>query len=219
MSTVQEILTSVQREFGDESGVQLTQTDVIRWINQGMRQIVMQNENLLLTEGLQSTIANQQSYTLPADLLILKGVHYKQQSQTQFFKLKGYELATFNELLDGWDGSTDGYGYPTVYTVIGNTFRLWPVPTVAVANSLKVYYNRTPIPVVTTLDTPELPVLYHEPIIKYCMLQAYKMDEDWDAAGNQVQDLDRDINTLRGRQDWQTQGTYPTITTLVEDAW
>lgn len=216
---VSEIITSVQREFGDEAGVQVVDADIIRWINQGMRQIVMQNENLLLTEATQNTVQDQQSYTLPSDLLILKGVHYRPQDYTNYFKLKGYELSTFNEIADGWDGSQDGGTDPQVYTVISDTIKLWPIPKVALTDSLKIYYNRTPVQVTTSGDTPELPVLYHEPLFKYCMLQAYKMDEDWEAAGNQVQDYDRDINTLRGREGWKVQGTYQTITVLPEDAW
>lgn len=216
---VQEILTSVQREFGDEAGVQLTEADVIRWINQGMRQIVMQNENLLLVEAVQSTLAGIQSYPEPVDLLILKGVHYRAANTTQYLKLKGYELSTFNEIVDGWDGSTEGGGVPVAYTVVNTSIKLWPVPSSTIASALKVYYNRSPVDVTATSDTPELPLLYHDALVKHCMLQAYKMDEDWDAAGNQVADLDRDINTLRGRESWKIQGTYSTITVLPDDAW
>jgi hypothetical protein len=216
---VQEILDSVKRSFGDESGVQVTDTDIIRWINQGMRMFVMQNENLLVTEGFANAVANQQTYGLPADLLVLRGLRYRENGGTQYFKLQGYDLAKFNEQIDGWDGSTEGPGVPLLYTVIGSNFSVWPLPTEASASGFKITYHRTPVEVATTVDEPELPILYHELLINYCLQQAYELDEDWEAAGNKVSQVDRDANLLRGREDWKIQETYPVINVLYEDDW
>jgi hypothetical protein len=219
---VQEILTSVKRSFGDESGVQVQDSDIIRWINQGMREIVMQNEGLLLVSSLADALASTQIYTLPSNLLILRSIKYKNASTGQYFKMKGYDLSTFNTVVDGWEVTPDNLGDPTVYTIVdttNNTFAVYPAPTDNLTDAFKIYYNRAPVEVTTSTDTPELPIIYHEVLIKHCMLQAYELDEDWEAAGNKATQLDRDINLLRGREDWKSQETYPTINILWEDEW
>lgn len=215
---VQEILDSVTRQFGDESGVQITTDDIFRWINQGQRQFVLQNESLLLTTTTTNAVANQQSYTLPTNLLTLRGIQYKQPNTTQYYRIRGYDLSKFNETVDGWD-NTLAVGIPQIYTVIGNSITLFPIPQESLTAALKIYYNRTPVDVTGTFDVPELPTLYHEPLIKYCLMQAYEMDEDWEAAGNKVTDLDRDINILRGRESWRATEYHDSITVLEEDMW
>lgn len=214
---VQEILDSVKRTFGDESGVQIQDSDIIRWVNQGVRQIVMQNEALLEKVATANASNGVQQYSLPVDLLILKGIQFKEVNSSQYFRLKGYSLSEFNEFVDGWDGATQSPGVPVMYTVFDSKIIVYPVPTVDVASGFKIYYNREPVPVTDASDTPDLPVLYHEVIIKHCILQAYELDEDWDAAGNKVSELDRDINLLRGREEWKNQETFPVITVLYED--
>ena len=215
---VLQIQDYIKRQFGDESGVQVTDDDIIRWINAAQRQIVLQNESLLEVTSVTDTVIGEQTYTLPVDLLKLRGIQYRSSDTQPYYRLKGYSLAEFNEKIDGWDGTTDSSD-PICYTIYANEIQLFPVPSTAVTAALKVYYNRQPVTVVTTADTPELPLLYHDTIVKYCLQQAYEMDEDWDAVGNKAQEVDREINLLRGKQDWKVQEFYETITVLNEDAW
>ena len=62
---VGDVLTRVRRTFGDEAGIQITQDDVIRWINDAQREAVMQNEGLLQKVGYVASTADTQEYTLP----------------------------------------------------------------------------------------------------------------------------------------------------------
>lgn len=221
---VSEILTSVKRMFGDEAGVQVDDSDIIRWINQGMRQIVMQNESLLLVgDQTANAVAGTAVYSFPSDMLILRGIKYKDVSSGQYYGLTGYDLTKFNDAADGWDGDPQR-GTPAMYAVTDTAsdpqkFSVWPVPLSSLTAGFKFAYNRMPTAVTSENDTPELPLLYHEVLVKHCMQQAYELDEDWDAAGNKASELDRDINLLRGREDWKTQEKYPTITVLAEDSW
>jgi hypothetical protein len=215
---VAEIQTYIKRQFGDESGVQVTDADIIRWINSAQKQIVLQNESLLEETVTTNSVLGQQSYSLPVDLLKLRGIQYRASTTTAYFRLKGYSLAEFNEKADGWDGTTES-GNPICYTIYENNITVFPIPDTSIAAAFKVYYNRKPVAVSLTTDTPELPELYHDTIIKFCLQQAYEVDEDWDAVGNKVQEFDREVNLLRGREDWKTQEHYPVITVLNEDAW
>lgn len=218
---VADIIQAVKRQFGDESGVQMTDEDIIRWINSGMRQIVLQNESLMEKTVTTSTVAGQQQYDLPVDLLKLSGIQYREATNQAYRRIKGYSLAEFNEIIDGWDESSSNQttGSPVCYTIYEQKIIVYPIPSEIIIAAFKVYYNRSTVNVVTSTDTPELPLLYHDVLVKYCLQQAYEMDEDWDAVGNKAQETDRDINFLRGRDDWKTQESYPVITVMNEDAW
>jgi hypothetical protein len=215
---VAEIQTYIKRQFGDESGVQVTDADIFRWINSAQKQIVLQNESLLEKTATTSTVVSQQSYDLPVDLLKLTGISYRSSTDGAYYRLKGYSLADFNEKVDGWDGTTET-GDPFCYTINEENIILYPIPATAVTAGLKIYYNRKPAVVTLTSDIPELPELYHDTIIKFCLKEAYETDEDWDAAGNKGQEFDTELNFLRGKQDWKVQEHYPVITVLFEDSW
>jgi hypothetical protein len=68
-----EIATYVKRQFGDESGVQVSDADIVRWINTAARDIFTQKEPLksIKTAAL---VANQSQYTWPADILQVQSV-------------------------------------------------------------------------------------------------------------------------------------------------
>lgn len=214
---VGDIKTRVKRTFGDESGVQVTDADIVRYINDGCRQFVLQNEDLLQTVGTASAIANQNTYALPVDLLILKTVMFQYGGDPSFYNLKAMTFNEFNEYVDGWDGNTLYRGGPLAYMRYGDNITLFPTPDVAGTNNIKIYYNRKPVDVVNDLDTPDIPVLYHEVLVKYCLSQAYEMDEDLDAAAMKGQQISGDMTLLRGRADWNVEEKYPIITILEED--
>lgn len=215
---VSDIQTRVKRQFGDEAGVQLTDDDIIRYINDGVRQMIATNESLLQKVATAAAVAGQQDYTLPADCLILQSISYKAPGEASYLKLKYLSLSEFNEYIDGWDGTAYGSSTPVVYMVFGNIISFFPKPDQDSADAIKLYYNRTPVDVALPGDTPDIPVLYHEVLVKFCLSQAYEMDEDFEAAamkGNQIQG---DMTILRGRENWKSQDTYSTITVLPEDS-
>jgi hypothetical protein len=218
---VSQIQQYVKRQFGDESGVQVTDEDITRWINSAMRQIVLQNESLLEKTSTANSVALQQRYSLPVDLLNLKSIQYRDSTTTSYYHLKGYSLPEFNQYIDGWDESSSNQtnATPYCYTISESQIVVHPIPDVGVTAGFKIYYNRSPVEVSVAADTPELPVLYHESIVKYCLQQAYELDEDWDAVGAKQGELAKELDLLRGREDWKVQESYTTITVLPEDMW
>lgn len=215
---VGEIGTRVKRTFGDESGVQLTDADLLRYINDGCRAFVLQNEELLQTVGTANAVANQNTYALPVDLLTLKTVMFQNAGDPSFYNLKGMTFNEFNEYMDGWDGATLYTGGPMAFMRYGDNITLFPTPSASGTNNIKIYYNRKPTEVALLTDVPDIPVLYHEVLVKYCLSQAYEMDEDLDAAALKGQQIAGDMTLLRGRSEsGQQQETYPMITILEED--
>ena len=214
---VSEILTRVKRQFGDESGVQVTDEDIIRWINEGQRQIVMQNEGLLETTATANAVVNQQEYVIPATALILRSVSYQSPDDMSYYKLEGLSMPQLDAYIDGWDGDAFSTGTPLVYTIFGGNILLFPIPDRSATNAIKIYFNRTPVDVVTGADIPDLPLLYHDSLVKSCLQMAYELDENWDGAKEKAIQLDADVALLRGRDAWKKQDTYPIMTVLPED--
>lgn len=214
---VSDIAMRVKRTFGDEAGVQLTDDDIIRWINDGQRAIVLQNETLLETTAIASSVAAQAEYALPVDLLIPRGVSFKASGNQSYRSLRGMTRNEFNEYIEAWDGSTNGVGTPEVFMLFGGKVTFFPIPDTSTAASIKYFYNQKPIPVVSQNDTPGLPELYHETLVKYVLLQAYEMDEDVEAASAKGAQMSADLNLLRGREDWKNEETYPIIMVRDED--
>jgi hypothetical protein len=210
-------MTRVKRQFGDESGVQVTDADIIRWINDGQRRIVMHNEGLLETTALRDLTKDVQEYDLPADLLIFRAISLKVTGDTTYRHIKGLDFSKFNEYIDGWDGDTLNRAVPLVYTLFAGKIRFYPIPNQTVTNGIKIYYNRKPTDVTGSSSAIDLPLLYHETVATYCLQQAHEMDEDYDAAGMKASEMSTDLTTLRGREEWKEQETYPTITVLPED--
>jgi hypothetical protein len=216
---VSDIITRVRRKFGDESAVQVTDADLIRWINDGQRQIVLKNETLLEKTSVADSIVNQQEYTLPADLLILKFVQYRESDTSAYKRLRGMTITDFNEHIDGWADGGVAEGVPQIYTLHMGKIICYPTPGSAITAAFKIYYNRAPVDVTLTSDTPDLPLLYHDTLVSYCLQQAYELDEDPESATGEADKVIQDIDLLRTREDWKVQERYPVITILVEDDW
>lgn len=215
---VSEIMTHVKRTFGDESGVQATDADIIRWINVAQRQIVLQNETLHEKIGTASSVLNQMDYSFPSDLLILRSIAYKELNGITYMPLDFLDFAKFNEYIRDWDTAGNNVnGTPVIYSIYSNQFKLWPVPDTAVASGIKIFFNRTPVDVVLSSDTPDVPLIYHDSVVKLCLQQAYEMDEDWDASTVKAQQVDSELKLLRGREDWKSEEYYPSITVRIED--
>jgi hypothetical protein len=217
MVSVIDVLTRVKRTFGDEAAVQVTQADIIRWINDAQREAVMQNEGLLQKVGFVSSVAGTKEYTYPTDLFVLHHLYYKASASEAYYALKYLSLKDFSEYVDGWDGTTM-QGIPLIYTQQedGKTV-IFPTPAASVANGIKLIYSRYATDVVDQTSTIDLPPFLHTYVINFCLMQAYEMDEDWESAGNKATQIQGDLDFNNNRKFWFGRETYPTISVSYND--
>ncbi len=82
-----------------------------------------------------------------------------------------------------------------------------------------LYYNRNTVDVTNGASTPDLPMLYHNALVDYCLAKAHEMDEDMEASQARATASANDMALLRGREDWKVEETYPTISVLPDDLW
>lgn len=218
--TVSDIFTRVQRTFGDEASVQVTEADVIRWINDAQREAVMQHEGLLMTEGFISTVAGTAEYTLPTNCFTLSVVAYKDNADASYYPLRFLTVQAMNEYAGGWDGNDFSAGYPQVFTKDTNDkIILFPRPDNTVTNGIKLTYSRFPTDLTANTDSIDLPHYYHSYVEAFCMMKAYEMDEDWEAAQVKAQLLQSTLDFNNNRESWFGRETYPSVTPMLEDYW
>jgi hypothetical protein len=213
----QDIVTRVRRVFGDEAAVQVTDADVIRWINDGQVEVVKHNDGALQKTGFVNLVNGQSQYTMPTDMLILRALRFKNPDMLSYSALKYKNMQEFDDSIDGWDGSVYTAGTPIFFTVFENKAILFPTPNQSVTSGLKVLYNQQPTDVVSLSDPLALPVIYHNTIQKYCLWQASLLDEDYDPATLYRSDFQQDLNLLLTRETQEATATYSTITVLEDD--
>lgn len=216
---VSDVKTRVRRKFGDEAAVQIDDADVVRWINDAQRDVVMKNETVLQTTSLANAVANQQDYSLPANLLVLRSVHFKLNGQPSYYRLEGMSFNEFDEQVNGWEGTLYGASTPTVYTTYGGVIKVFPIPVSSGTSNFKLYYSRQPVDVVLDADTIDLPLAYHNSVVDYCMAQAYEMDEDWASANSVSASYDTKVRLNKEREEWGNHEFFPRINVQIEDLW
>lgn len=214
---VQDVVTRVRRTFGDDAAVQVTNEDIIRWINDGQTEIVKHNDGALQKTGTLDLVVGQAQYTMPADLFILRSLRYKYADMLSYSSLRYKNMQEFDDSIDGWDGSAYSTGNPQFFTMYEGKVILFPIPNTASVAGLKVLYNQKPTDVVNLADSLALPLIYHNTLTKYCMWQASLLDEDHEPAMMYRSDFQTDVDALRTRETTDPVDKYPTITVLDYD--
>lgn len=212
------VISRIQRQFGDESGVQVTEADVLRWINDAQNEAVLQHSNLLMSSATVATVANQQAYNLPAGLLDVKMIRYKTNStDLSSYPMRFLTTQELDEYFATWNG-TDYLGEPLYFTRGANQtqFRVFPVPDHSLG-TFTLEFSRYPVDVTTAADTIDLPVYYHPYVIEFCLMKAYEMDEEWDAMDRKAAYVQSTLDANFGRDETFGKNSYPSVTPVSED--
>lgn len=213
---VQEVVDRVKRTFGDEAAVQVTDADILRWINDAQLQISVDNSELLETVGSADIVSGQADYSQPSDLNTLRSLMWNNK------RLRALSFAEFNEYLDGFKipAGQGGYGNstPEVFMVYGGTITLFPTPNQSLVNGLKIYYSKHPATVSNLADNLGVPTRYHNSVVEFCLKQAYELDENPEMMMAKGQSFQDQLMKLKNQEKTTTNEYYPTITTLPEDA-
>jgi len=207
--TAQRVIDYVKRQFGDESGVQITDADIFRWINAGQEEIFRRNEPAKATSTT-DVVAGQHTYTFPSGILkvqslLVNGVPIERRS---FQEAEEYLLSQ--------DPGRVETGDARIWYEWGGDFTIWPTPQGNYTGGITIKYIKSPDDVTSTSDVLSIPDIYFNRLIEFVMSQAYELDENWAAAENKAvqfsQNLDSQSNDTNTQHD-----TYPRITVLDED--
>lgn len=209
--TVNDVLSYVKRQFGDESGVQLTDADLYRWINAGQYEIVSKNA-ILKVRATADVVANQREYDFPAqDILHVNTLNYKGRP---------IQFLSFPEAQDKLvrqDSENIGTGEPEFWYEWAGQFYLWPTPQENVTDGLTVYYVKNPSTVSNATDTLSVPDRYYSRLLEFVLSQAYELDEDWSASNYKTEQFHSGLDSLAEEENAGSRHVYPSITVLSED--
>lgn len=195
--TVGDLLTYVKRQFGDESGVQITDADIIRWCNQGAMAIVSKNP-IKQAYADTNTIVGTREYSMPADLISMIAVEYDDK-----YMLTATSMEGLKELVASHQSTT---GVSEYWYMFANKIFLWPVPSAVV--NLRIYYVQAPAGVTVAADLIPVPDRYYELLCKFCMQKAYELDEDLTQAQAQGAGFESGLVSLSNAENVQQGGFH-----------
>lgn len=172
--TLGNVKRAVRRIFGDESSVQINDTDLTNWANEAQTQIVEKNHNLKAVAE-SPAIPGQAEYTFPDPKIAqVEALLYDGK------RLKNVEMPTaLNDIL-GTDPHQDDQGTPTAWYEWAGRFVLYPKP--AEPKMIRMYYTKYPEDLTQDSQLLSVPNKYFQAVVDYCLWKAFELDEDWQAA-------------------------------------
>jgi len=208
--TVQDISYSVRRQFGDESGVQIKDLDILHWINDGQKDI--NNKNKVLKGRAQvDSVASQAEYTVPAvSIACIESIHW------DGVPLVGLPYPEVESYIKGFSPDDLSIGTPTIWYEWAGVITFWPSPDATTVGVITLLYTSNPVEVTTLLDTLSIPDKYFNTLVKYVLSQAYEMDEDWNASQIKSKQLTDDLDEMADEERSTSGMTYPVINCVVD---
>lgn len=203
--TVADVLTAVKRQFGDEAGVQLSDADIIRWINDAQDVIVSKNK-VLKAKSTTAAVNGQASYTFPSD-----NIHQVESLHFNGYRVPNMAFPEAEEHIFAADPLNVALGDPVLWYEWGGTFTFWPTPNST--SAIDIYFTRRPTPVVNSASVLSLPDKYYQDVVRYVMQQAYEMDEDFQNSAAKMQQFEAGLNEKSEEERTAQNMTYETITT------
>jgi hypothetical protein len=206
--TAAEIIAYMTRAFGDESGAQITEADIIRWINSGQNDINKKNR-ILKDIATTPLIVGTRSYTFPTPNILEIEVLQVDGKPLQYMTFK-----EANEYITKNDPQFTVTDTPYIWYEWGGSIFVYPTPSAVL--TLSLYYIKYPTPIVLSSNTLSIPDSYFEPLLQYCLAQAYEQDDDWTGSAQKRDQLKESLNDLSQDGAEYSRQFYPTITELDE---
>lgn len=173
---VLDVLTHVKRQFGDESGAQITDADILRWLNQAQ----LETDSLAKVIQAVSTsdlVAGTYVYPLPVEgALEITSLRVK---GTPIENLSFQTAETQLQVADPLRVST---GTPQWWYRWAGQIYFWPTPDATVVGGIQVFFIKAPPVLTTGTDLLGLPDKYFEALVSFVMSKAYELDEDYTAS-------------------------------------
>jgi hypothetical protein len=202
---VSEVITAVQRQFGDEAGVQVDPNDIIRWINDAQDVIVAKNK-VLKAKSTSSSVVGQAAYTFPSDNIYqVESIHYKG------YRVPNMSFPEAEEHIFSADPLNVVNGDPQIWYEWAGTFTFWPTPSTV--ENIDLYYTQRPARVTSTVDTLVVPDKYYQDVVRYVLQQAYELDEDMANSQVKAQQFEDSLNNMSEEDRTAQNMTYSVITT------
>ena len=171
--TVGDVYSQVKRVFGDESGVQLTNDDIARWVNEAQVDISKQNQILQTTATLPVT-GGTATYSLTS---ITPRIDTLASLLLDGRRVGNIPISQAEESISLADPEGTETGAPQFWYAWGGDITFWPKPNKNYTMTIR--YNAQPTAVSTTAaDVLAVPDECFTDVCNYVLMRAYEMDEN-----------------------------------------
>lgn len=217
--TVSDVDTYVFRQFGDDSNVQITSADVIRFINIACRQMFEMNPSMNQANGSTNIVANQNVYDLTSDpnfsnVRFIRSVRYQGQVILGFTRQEAEMYLLYNNVLY----PAPPAGIPTNWWLDDNgKLYLYPTPMTNVTSGLLIHYNAYPKSVTSTSDSLDVPDSHYSALLAYVMQQIYELDENMQLSNMKKEEFKELMTIFKDRTEVE-EDEFPVIRLDPEDS-
>ena len=171
--TVGNVYDAVKRIFGDESGVQLTNADIVRWINEAQVDVSKQNQ-ILQTTATIAVVANTATYSLTS---VSPAIDSVASLLLDGRRVGNIPISQAEESISLADPEGTETGAPQFWYAWGGDITFWPKPNKDY--TMLIRYIAQPANVTTTTtDVLSLPDETFTDIVNFVLMKAYEMDEN-----------------------------------------
>lgn len=206
--TTVDVSDRIRTTFGDTSGAQVTDAMVIRWINDGQREIINNNPVLKATKYT-NFVAGQTEYTFPTD-----AVQFIEAVYVDGRPIKNLSPQEYREYILETDPEVEETSaYPAIWYERNGVITFYPKPTTTYANGLKLEYVKTPadINAISSGTNLTIPDRYFNQLVDYVLARALELDENYSAAQYKTAQFREGLDRLNQQENVSQRDMYPTV--------
>lgn len=149
---------------------------IVALLNEGQTKLCM-NSYLLMTCATASTVASQESYSVPSDFIKIEAVFIYNTTSGQKQRLRPIDLMKRD--------ATKSTGSPQYYYIWGlnvssvNSFtvNLNPIPSTSGTSDLEIYFRQSPLTMVSGGQAPEVPGHFQYALVAYALWKIWLRDQ------------------------------------------
>lgn len=209
--SVGDIAIRVKRIFGDESGTQIDDADILRWANDAQLDIARKTRCLIKTEYYNTANGTHELNPPPGFLFFLRAI-----CDGRLLSAIPYQEL---DVRNPNRGMSYPSGTPEYISFIGQSVLLYPAPSVTGNNNLAITYIARPATLDSTGDVLEIPDQYYESVVRFCLMRAKELDQDWAAAQLFQKQYEDELNEIRDDAANASQAAYPVVRDDEGDSW
>jgi hypothetical protein len=201
-----DVADRIRGQFGDVSGAQVSDATILRWINDGQREIV--NSNPILRDvKITDLVAGQTDYTFPSDkVLVIEAIYISGYPITSISSQEAREYVMTHDP----EGNVTA-DRPEVWWERAGVITFYPKPTSTITNGFKLEYIKVPTSITAFSQTLAVPDRYFNELVNYVTAQALEMDENYDAAALKERQFRNGLNRLNQQDNISQYDLYPSV--------
>lgn len=210
--TALDVVERVKTQFGDNSGAQLTDDVIYRWINDGQQEIVNNNPILKATTTT-NIIAGQAEYTFPSNRVQLIEALFVEGRPIKNLSPQVYREFILSE--DPQGKATQKY--PLRWYERAGVITFYPMPDTDIADGLKIEYVKMPTAVTSSGSALGVPDRYLTNLVNYCLMQALEYDENYAAAQVKMAQFRDGLDRLSYSENVSQNDMYSSVAPDIDD--